>query len=60
LAGDKVAVGGDNCGKCPEILANRCDGKVSDCICKECPRNLGQCLTTRYCRETESIIYMED
>ena len=55
-----MAVGGDNCDKCPEILAKRCDGKVSDCICKRCPRNLGQCLTTKYCRETESIIYMED
>jgi hypothetical protein len=56
MVGDKMAVGGDNCDKCPEILTGKCDGKASDCICKRCPRNLGQCLTTKYCRETESII----
>ena len=51
-----MAVGGDNCEKCPEALTKQCDGNASDCMCKRCPRNLGQCLTTRYCRETESII----
>lgn len=51
-----MAVGGDNCDKCPEISTGKCDGKNEDCICRRCPRNLGQCLTTKYCRETESII----
>ncbi|ADL49851.1 hypothetical protein [Clostridium cellulovorans] len=49
-----------NCDRCYEKEENRCDGSVDDCICKKCPRNLGQCLTTRYCRETESIIFYED
>lgn len=49
-----------NCDRCYEKEDNRCDGAVDDCICKKCPRNLGQCLTTRYCRETESIIFYED
>ncbi|MDP4146476.1 MAG: hypothetical protein Q8936_18670 [Bacillota bacterium] len=47
---------GANCKHCPEHNGKRCDGNVSDCMCKKCPRNLGQCLTTRYCRETESIL----
>ena len=59
MVGDKMAVGGDNCDKCPEILTKQCDGEVSDCICKRCPRNLGQWLTTKYCRETESILNIE-
>ena len=24
--------------------------------CKHCPRNLGQCITVKYCRETESVL----
>jgi hypothetical protein len=47
----------NNCSKCPEFLEKQCDGKVENCICKKCPRNLGQCIVTKYCRETESIIY---
>ncbi|KOA20061.1 hypothetical protein CLHOM_14910 [Clostridium homopropionicum DSM 5847] len=46
-----------NCSKCIEFKNNECDGKAEDCICRKCPRNLGQCLTVKYCRETESIIY---
>jgi len=45
-----------NCRYCPEFLEGSCDKNVQDCMCKKCPRNLGQCLTTRYCRETESIL----
>lgn len=47
----------DNCTKCIEYKEKNCDGKAEDCICRKCPRNLGQCLVTKYCRETESIIY---
>ena len=55
-----MAVGGDNCDKCPEALSKSCNGEGSDCVCKRCPRNLRQCLTTKYCRETESVIIIED
>jgi len=48
-----------NCNKCPEFRASKCDGKVEDCMCRRCPRNLGQCLITKYCRETESVLDME-
>lgn len=48
---------GSNCKYCSELRAGNCDGQVEDCMCKRCPRNLGQCLTTRYCRETESVLY---
>lgn len=47
---------GHNCDKCPEKSEKNCDGKLAECICRVCPRNLGQCIVTRYCRETESII----
>jgi hypothetical protein len=47
----------DNCSKCTEFKDKQCDGKAEDCICRKCPRNLGQCIVIRYCRETESIIY---
>lgn len=47
---------GENCRYCPEFKKNTCDGKATDCMCRKCPRTLGQCLITRYCRETESII----
>ncbi len=55
-----MAVGGDNCDKCPEASTKQCNGGDVDCICKRCPRNLRQCLTTKYCRETESIINIKD
>lgn len=45
-----------NCKKCPEYINNNCDGKVNNCMCKNCPRNLSQCIITKYCRETESVI----
>lgn len=45
-----------NCEKCPDFKQNKCDGKEVNCMCKKCPRNLGQCLTVRYCRETESVL----
>ena len=45
----------NNCKNCPELTKN-CDGKAKDCMCRECPRNLGKCIVTRYCTETESIL----
>ena len=51
-----MAVGGDNCKTCPEFLNNNCDGQDEKCMCKRCPRNLGKCLITRYCSETESVL----
>ncbi|MBC2582843.1 hypothetical protein [Clostridium sp. DJ247] len=45
----------NNCKNCPE-LHKTCNGMVSDCMCKECPRNLGKCIITKYCTETESIL----
>jgi hypothetical protein len=53
-----MAVGGDNCKGCPDFTENKCDGKTEDCICRRCPRNLGKCITTKYCTETESILYI--
>lgn len=47
---------GGNCKHCPDFKEGNCDGKANDCMCKKCPRNLGQCLITRYCRETESVL----
>lgn len=47
---------GHNCERCPEKDERRCDGLAEDCICRVCPRKLGQCIITRYCRETESTI----
>lgn len=47
----------DNCMRCPEYKDNNCNGQATDCMCKNCPRNLGECITVRYCRETESTIY---
>jgi hypothetical protein len=51
-----MAVGGDNCKNCPELLDKRCDGKAMDCMCRRCPRSLGKCLSTKYCTETESAM----
>ena len=44
-----------NCRFCPEFK-NTCQGGATDCICYRCPRNLGQCLILKYCRETESVL----
>lgn len=51
-----MIIEGSNCKHCPEFDENRCDGTAEDCMCKRCPRNLGQCIITKYCRETESTI----
>lgn len=50
----------NNCNKCPELINKKCNGKVNDCMCKGCPRNLGECLVVRYCRETESVLYSDE
>lgn len=44
-----------NCRYCP-LYGQTCDGRAADCLCLRCPRNLGQCVRVRYCRETESIL----
>lgn len=48
-----------NCRYCP-LYGQSCDGNASDCLCLRCPRNLGQCIKVRYCRETESILDFSD
>lgn len=48
-----------NCSKCPENK-KRCNWNIEQCMCKRCPRNLAECLIVKYCRETESPIYMEE
>ena len=45
-----------NCKYCLELKNNRCDGTDKGCLCRTCPRNLGQCLCVKYCRETESVL----
>lgn len=45
----------NNCRFCPQ-LGQGCAGNAEDCLCLRCPRNLGQCLRVRYCRETESVL----
>ncbi|WP_291574669.1 hypothetical protein [Clostridium sp. UBA4548] len=54
--GDIMTIVVYNCKKCPEGTSGKCDGKTENCMCKRCPRNLGQCLITKYCRETESVL----
>lgn len=44
-----------NCRFCPEYKKT-CFGGAQDCLCYRCPRNLGQCLLVKYCRETESVL----
>lgn len=51
-----MSVGIDNCKVCPEFLEKRCDGKATNCMCKQCPRSLNKCISTRYCTETESVL----
>ncbi|WP_040215300.1 hypothetical protein [Clostridium polynesiense] len=48
---------GDNCRYCPEYKKS-CDGTAEDCLCRKCPRNFGQCQCVKYCRETESVLYL--
>ena len=43
------------CRYCP-LYGETCDGQAAECLCLRCPRNLGQCIRVRYCRETESIL----
>lgn len=45
-----------NCKKCPDLSEQKCDGELSDCMCRFCPRNMGICIKMRWCRETESSI----
>lgn len=47
---------GVNCRECPEKKKGICKGDDLGCLCYKCPRNLGQCLCVRYCRETESVL----
>lgn len=49
----------NNCLKCPEKTNNTCNGNDKGCMCVRCPRNLAECLIVKYCRETESPIYIE-
>lgn len=44
-----------NCIYCPSYKKT-CNGDVVNCLCLKCPRNLGQCIKVRYCRETESVL----
>ncbi|GAA0071595.1 hypothetical protein UT300003_31200 [Clostridium sardiniense] len=46
-----------NCGDCPEKRDGNCDGKDLQCVCFKCPRKLSECIVTKYCRETESVLY---
>lgn len=55
MLGNKI-----NCGKCTQFTDKKCDGKAYDCLCKRCPRNLSECLIVRYCRETESVLYVDE
>lgn len=49
----------DNCRHCPE-LGSTCQGNDASCLCFRCPRNLGQCILLRYCRETESVLELAE
>jgi tetrahydromethanopterin S-methyltransferase subunit E len=49
-----------NCKKCIYFKEGKCNGEDVSCICKFCPRNLSICITTRWCRETESPVTFED
>lgn len=44
-----------NCRFCHEYKKT-CNGDATDCLCLRCPRNLGQCIAVKYCRETESVL----
>jgi hypothetical protein len=49
-----------NCKHCPDLKNKSCDGQAADCLCRSCPRNMGQCLCVKYCRETESVLIFEE
>lgn len=49
-----------NCKYCIDFKNNRCDGTEKTCLCRLCPRNLGQCICVKYCRETESVLFWND
>ena len=51
---------GHNCNYCSERKKGNCNGLDEQCLCYKCPRNLGQCLCVKYCRETESILTFDD
>lgn len=53
--GGKMSLIINNCKSCPEFNIG-CNGESKQCMCRECPRNLGKCITTRYCSETESVL----
>lgn len=48
----------NNCKYCPDFKEEKCDGNAADCICRKCPRNFEKCIITKYCTETESILYL--
>ncbi len=48
----------DNCKYCPDYKKS-CQGDMENCLCRRCPRNFGQCLCIKYCRETESVLYLD-
>lgn len=50
---------GDNCKYCLEFNKT-CDGTAKDCLCRRCPRNFGQCIVVKYCRETESVLFLDE
>lgn len=49
-----------NCKYCIDFKNNKCDGTEQTCLCRLCPRNLGQCICVKYCRETESVLFWND
>lgn len=49
-----------NCKYCIDFKNDRCDGTEKKCLCRLCPRNLGQCICVKYCRETESVLFWND
>lgn len=49
-----------NCNNCPDYKSNKCDSNEKNCLCRECPRNLGQCICVKYCRETESVLIFDE
>lgn len=51
---------GVNCENCPEKKLGKCSGDDLRCLCYRCPRNLGQCLCVKYCRETESVLNYDE
>lgn len=51
---------GLNCKYCPDLKSGKCSGKDTKCLCYKCPRNFGQCICVKYCRETESVLYFDE